>query len=102
MRSSYSVLPSITESATAERFEREQTEYEEQITHRKAYEEMTGKKPKGREAIGSSVELLPKDQVNLTDEESCIMPTQGGFEQAYNAQASLDIETHLIVEQHLS
>ena len=48
------------------------------------------------------MELLPKDQVNLTDEESCIMPTQGGFEQAYNAQASLDIETHLIVEQHLS
>jgi hypothetical protein len=44
-----------------------------------------------------------KDQVNLTDEESRIMPTAGGgFEQAYNAQAGIDTATHLIVEQHLT
>ena len=31
---------------------------------------------------------LPTDQVNLTDEESRIMPVAGGgFEQCYNAQA---------------
>jgi hypothetical protein len=30
---------------------------------------------------------LPKDQINLTDEESRIMPVAGGgFEQCYNAQ----------------
>ena len=61
------------------------------ITRREAYEE----------AIGPSAEPLPRDQVNLTDEESRIMPTQGVFEQTYNAQAGVDIETHLIVEQHL-
>jgi transposase len=85
-----------------ERFEREQAEYEEKITRRKAYEEATGKKPKGREPIAPSAEPLPKDQVNLTDDHSRIMPTQSGFEQAYNAQASVDVETHLIVEQHLT
>ena len=31
------------------------------------------------------------------------MPTaSGGFEQAHNAQASVDVETHLIVEQHVT
>jgi hypothetical protein len=30
----------------------------------------------------------PKDQINLTDEDSRIMPVAGGgFEQCYNAQA---------------
>lgn len=85
-----------------ERFEREQDEYEEKTARRKAYEEETGKKPKGREPRAPSAEPLPQDQVNLTDEESRIMPTQSGFEQAYNAQAGVDIETHLIVEQHLT
>jgi len=40
--------------------------------------------------------------VNLTDAESRIMPSHGGFEQAYNAQAAVDVETMLIVEQHVS
>lgn len=44
-----------------------------------------------------------KDQVNLTDDESRIMPVSGGgFDQCYNAQASVDIGTMLIVGQHLS
>jgi hypothetical protein len=31
------------------------------------------------------------------------MPTaSGGFEQAYNAQAGVDIKTHLIIEQHVT
>jgi len=85
-----------------ERFDSEQTEYEEKVARRKAYEEETGKKPKGRKPVAPSSEPQPKDQVNLTDEESRVMPTQGGFEQAYNAQAGVDTETHLIVEQHLT
>lgn len=42
------------------------------------------------------------DQVNFTDEESRIMPSYEGFVQAYNAQAAVDIESHLIVENHLT
>jgi hypothetical protein len=41
--------------------------------------------------------------VNLTDADSRIMPTSGGgFEQAYNAQAAVDVDTMLIVAQHVS
>ena len=45
----------------------------------------------------------PSDQVNLTDEESRIMPKSGGgFEQAYNAQAAVDHASMLIIENHVS
>ena len=36
--------------------------------------------------------------MNLTDDESRIMPVSGGgFEQCYNAQAGVDTETMLVV-----
>ena len=39
-----------------------------------------------------------KDQINLTDEESRIMPASGGgFEQAYNAQAAVAAGSLLVV-----
>ncbi len=85
------------------RFEREQAEFEEKQAKRKAYEKQTGKKPRGKKPKPPTPEPQPKDQVNLTDEESRIMPTSsGGFEQAYNAQAGVDVETHLVVEQHVT
>ncbi|MFN2410438.1 MAG: transposase, partial [Halomonas sp.] len=38
-----------------------------------------------------------KDQINLTDEESRIMPVSGGgFEQAFNAQAAVDTHSMLV------
>ena len=41
---------------------------------------------------------LPTDQVNLTDEESRIMPVAGGgFEQCYNAQAVVAADSLLVV-----
>jgi len=86
-----------------ERFEREQAEYEEKMAKRKAYEEETGKKARGKEPTPPTPGPQSKDQVNLTDEESRIMPSSSGrFEQAYNAQAGVDVETHLIVEQHVT
>src|SRR3546814_14559763 len=40
----------------------------------------------------------PKDQINLTDEESRIMPVAvGGFDQCYNAQAAVATETLLVI-----
>ncbi len=42
--------------------------------------------------------MSASDQLNLTDEESRIMPVSGGgFEQAYNAQAAVDALTMLVV-----
>lgn len=86
-----------------ERFEREQAGYEEKVARRKAYEEETGRKARGKEPTPPRPGPQPKDQVNLTDEESRIMPaSSGGFEQAYNAQAGVDVETHLVVEHHVT
>jgi transposase len=86
-----------------ERFEREQAEFEAKQAKRKAHEKETGKKPRGKEPKPPTSGPQAKDQVSLTDEESRIMPTaSGGFEQAYNAQAGVDVKTHLIVEQHVT
>jgi len=87
----------------AKRFEHEQAEYEKKLETRRKKEEKTGKKAKGREPQPPTPGVRPKDQVNLTDEESRIMPQPGGgFEQSYNAQASVDTESLLIVGQHLT
>jgi transposase len=86
-----------------ERFEREQAEYAQKLERRAAHEKETGKKPGGKPPKAPTREPQSKDQVNFTDEESRIMPTaSGGFEQTYNAQAGVDVDTHLIVEQHLT
>jgi hypothetical protein len=91
------------ERRAQERFEREQAEYEQKLERRAAREKETGKKLGGKPPKAPTSEPQPKDQVNFTDEESRIMPTaSGGFEQAYNAQASVDVDTHLVVEQHLT
>jgi hypothetical protein len=58
----------------------------------------TGKKPRGREPLAPAAGPLPADQVNLTDEESRIMPVPGGgFEQCDNAQAVVVAGSLLVV-----
>lgn len=79
------------------RYDTEKADYDEKIAKREKKLSETGKKSSGQEPQAPSEEPQAKDQVNLTDEESRIMPTKSGFEQAYNAQASVDINTHLIV-----
>jgi transposase len=57
-----------------------------------------GKKPGGRPLIVPVAAPLPTDQVNLTDEDSRIMPVAGGgFEQCYNAQAVVTAGSLLVV-----
>lgn len=85
-----------------ERFEREQSEYQQKKDNREA-QKKAGKKPRGREPKPPQSGPKAKDQVNLTDEESRIMPVSGGgFEQCYNAQASVDTDTLLVVATHVS
>lgn len=91
------------EARAAERYAREQAAYEQQMAERKAKEESTGRKPGGPPPAEPQPGPRPKDQINLTDADSRIMPTSGGgFEQAYNAQAAVDVNTMLIVAQHVS
>jgi len=91
------------EARAQARFEVEQAEYERKLAAREARAERTAKQPGGKPPKAPEPGPRAKDQVNLTDPESRIMPTAGGgFEQAYNVQAAVDSETHLIVEQHLT
>ncbi|MBW1803387.1 MAG: IS1182 family transposase [Deltaproteobacteria bacterium] len=91
------------EQRSAERFAKEQQAYEEKLAARKAKEKETGEKPKGRSPIPPKAGPKNKDQVNLTDNDSRIMPSQGGgFEQAYNGQAAVDVDSMLIVESHIT
>ena len=90
------------ERRAEERHQQELEEYNEKVARREAIRE-TGKKPKGREPKAPEIGPGDKDQVNLTDSDSRIMPTSGGgFEQAYNAQAAVDVESGLIVEKHIT
>jgi hypothetical protein len=71
-----------------ERYQREKAEYDEKMARRTAKEEATGKKLGGKPPKAPEPGARDTDQINLTDEESRIMPVAGGgFEQAYNAQA---------------
>ncbi|MBV8647718.1 IS1182 family transposase [Paludibacterium sp.] len=86
----------IEERAKA-RFEREQAEYQAKLDAREDKQKKTGKKPGGKPPKPPTGGVKPEDQVNLTDEESRIMPVSGGgFEQAYNAQAAVG-ENMLVV-----
>jgi len=76
------------EARAQERVAREQAEYEAKLAARQAKQAATGKAPRGKEPQPPQPGPRPEDQINLTDEESRIMPVSGGgFEQCYNAQA---------------
>ena len=86
------------EARAKERFERDQAEHQAKLAARDAKTAATGKKPGGKPPQPPVEGPLPTDQVNLTDEESRIMPVAGGgFEQCYNAQAVVAAESLLVV-----
>lgn len=87
----------------SERYAKEKAAYDQKVAERTVKEQKSGKKSRGREP--KPPEPCPKksDQVNLTDEDSRIMPTSGGgFEQTYNAQAGVDMDSMFIVENHVT
>ncbi len=91
------------EARAQARYEREKAEYEDKLRERAVKEKTRGRKLGGKQPKAPKAGPKAKDQVNFTDEESRIMPTSGGgFEQAYNAQASVDMDTMLIVGNHIS
>ena len=90
------------EQRAAERHEGEQQEYEAKSAKRKAQRE-SGKKPRGKDPEPPAAGPKDGDQINLTDEESRIMPVSGGsLEQSYNAQAGVDTETMMVITRHVS
>jgi hypothetical protein len=86
------------EARAKERQARERAEYDARMAAREAKAAATGKKPSGRPPTPPAEGPGPADQVNLTDEESRIMPVAGGgFEQCYNAQAAVAAGCLLVV-----
>ena len=83
------------------RFVVEQAEHAERLARRETLQ-AEGKKPRGRPPEPPTPGPCEKDQVNFTDEESRIMPTKDGFQQCYNAQAGVDVDSRLILGARVS
>lgn len=91
------------EARAAERYAREKAEYEAKMQARENQAPAKGKKPRGPGPTPPSAGPRASDQINLTDEESRIMPVAGGgFDQSYNAQAVVDTDSMLIVAAQVS
>ena len=92
------------EARAAERQAEEQRQYDAKVVVREARAKAKGKRPGGRPPTPPAGGVRDTDQVNLTDEESRIMPRSGGggFDQSYNAQAAVDADSMLIIGVRLT
>ena len=86
------------EERAKERFEQEQSDYQDKLDRRAAKAKESGKKPRGKAPVAPVEGAQDKDQINLTDEQSRIMKVSGGgFDQCYNGQIAVDMNSLLIV-----
>jgi hypothetical protein len=81
----------------------EMAEYQAKLAERQTQKER-GRKPRGPEPKPPSQEPGPSDQINFTDAQSRIMKAGSGqhFEQSYNAQAAVEVDSRLIVGERVS
>lgn len=86
------------EQRAQERHQQEQAEYEAKVAKRAEKAKQSGKSPRGKPPVAPTEGARDNDQINLTDEESHIMKVSGGgFEQCFNAQIAVDMDSMLIV-----
>jgi hypothetical protein len=86
------------EARAKQRFEQQQAEHEAKLAARAAKAAASGRKPGGKPPAPPSPGPLPADQINLTDEDSRIMPVAGGgFEPCYNGQAVVAAGSLLVI-----
>ena len=81
----------------------ELAEHEKKLAER-ATKEKRGEGSRGRPPQAPTPEPGPSDQYNFTDPESRIMKAGSGqhFEQSYNAQAAVEVDSRLIVGERVS
>ena len=83
--------------------EEQQAQYQQKLAARAEQQKRTGRKPPGRPPAPPSGAVEDKEQINLTDEDSRIMPVAGGgFDQCYNAQAAVATGSLVIVANDLT
>src|SRR3984885_12796875 len=86
------------ETRAKHRFEQKAAEHRAKLAAREEKAAATGKQEGGRKPSPPAEGPQPKDQINLTDEDSRIMPVAGGgFEQCYNAQAVVAAGSLLVI-----
>ena len=94
----------VIEQRAKERAQAQKAEVEKKKAERQARRDR-GEKVRGPEPQEPSEQPEGKDQYNFTDPQSRIMKAGGGkdhFEQAYNAQAAVEVESRLIVGQRVT
>lgn len=81
----------------------EMAQYQAKLAER-ATQEDQGQKPRGPAPKEPDQQPKASDQYNFTDPESRIMKAGSGqhFEQSYNAQAAVEVDSRLIVGQRVS
>ena len=86
------------EARAKERFEHEHADYQATRAKREATAKQGRKRARGTRPVPPIAGARDKDQINLTDEESRIMKVSGGgYEQCYNGQVAVDMDSLLIV-----
>lgn len=91
------------EARAQARYELEKTAYDAKQAQRQERERELGHKLGGRAPKLPEPGPRDTDQMNFTDPESRIMPVSGGgFEQCYNAQACVDQNSRLVIENHVT
>ena len=82
-----------------ERHAQEQAEYLKKMRQREEPQRQSGRKPRGQAPKAPQQGPKDSDQFNFTDPGSRIMKAGSGqhFEQAYNAQAAVEVDSRLII-----
>ena len=91
------------EARAQARYAKELAEYQQKLAERQVGQER-GEKVSGKAPQAPSSQPAPKEQYNFTDPESRIMKAGSGehFQQSYNAQAAVAVDSRLIVGQRVS
>lgn len=93
----------MIEERAEQRYQQEKAEYDQTMADRKAKEKRTGKKTTGRPPSPPDPGPKDSDQVNFTDSESrIILTSSNGWQQAYNLQSSVDMDSYMILGGHLT
>jgi transposase len=87
----------VIEARARERHREDLAAFGARQREREERQKATGKKPRGREPKPPQEGPRTKDQYNFTDPESRVMKTADGFQQTYNAQAAVEIQSRLVV-----
>ena len=91
------------EARAQARYAKELAEHQQKLAERQVGQER-GEKVSGKAPQAPSSQPAPKEQYNFTDPESRIMKAGSGehFQQSYNAQAAVAVDSRLIVGQRVS